>query len=93
MNIKRKEIYCLIKSEVKAKAGTNEESMLAICCQCQLRENRRGRLGNDTDISDLQIAVRGRLRVRVSVVSTRFRFGGRKFSKCACSELKTRTPI
>ena len=37
--------------------------------------------------SDLQIAVRGRLRVRVFVVSTRFRFGGRKFSKCACSEL------
>ena len=26
-----------------------------------------------------------------SVLSTRFRFGGRKFSKCACSELKTRT--
>ena len=42
-------------------------------------------------ISDLQIAVRARLRVRVSVLSMRFRFGGRKFSKCACSELKTRT--
>ena len=34
-----------------------------------------------------------------SVLSTRFRFGGRKFSKCVCSELKTlthshpRTPI
>ena len=26
-----------------------------------------------------------------SVLSTRYRFGGRKFSKCACSELKTRT--
>ena len=26
-----------------------------------------------------------------SVLSTRFRFGGLKFSKCACSELKTRT--
>ena len=26
-----------------------------------------------------------------SVLSTRFRFGGRKFSKCACSELKTRS--
>ena len=25
------------------------------------------------------------------VLSTRFRFGGRNFSKCACSELKTRT--
>mgnify|MGYP007058634834 CR=1 FL=1 len=25
-----------------------------------------------------------------SVLSTRFRFGGRKFSKCACSEIKTR---
>jgi len=25
-----------------------------------------------------------------SVLTTRFRFGGRKFSKCACSELKTR---
>jgi len=32
-----------------------------------------------------------------SVLSSRFRFGGRKFSKCACSELNTRsrsrTPI
>ena len=28
-----------------------------------------------------------------SVLSTRFRFGGRKLSKCACSEFKTRTPI
>ena len=26
-----------------------------------------------------------------AVLSTRFRFGGRKFSKCACSELKTRS--
>ena len=26
-----------------------------------------------------------------SVLSTRCRFGGRKLSKCACSELKTRT--
>ena len=26
-----------------------------------------------------------------SVLSTRFRFGGPKLSKCACSELKTRT--
>ena len=26
-----------------------------------------------------------------SVLSTRFRFGGRNLSKCACSELKTRT--
>ena len=26
-----------------------------------------------------------------SVLSTRFRFGGRKFSKGACSEFKTRT--
>ena len=26
-----------------------------------------------------------------SVLSMRFRFGGRKFSKCACSELETRT--
>ena len=26
-----------------------------------------------------------------SVLSTRFKFGGRKFSKRACSELKTRT--
>ena len=39
----------------------------------------------------LQIAVRGRLRVRASVLSTRFRFDGREFSKCAFSELKTRT--
>jgi len=28
---------------------------------------------------------------KFSVLSTRFRFGGRKFSKCACSELKTRS--
>ena len=27
-----------------------------------------------------------------SVLSTRCRFKGRNFSKCACSELKTRTP-
>ena len=26
-----------------------------------------------------------------SVLSTRCRFGGRKFSNCACSELETRT--
>ena len=26
-----------------------------------------------------------------SVLSTRFRFGGREISKCACSELETRT--
>ena len=26
-----------------------------------------------------------------SVLSTRFRFGGRRLLKCACSELKTRT--
>ena len=26
-----------------------------------------------------------------SVLSTRIRFGGRHFSKCACSEQKTRT--
>ena len=43
-------------------------------------------------ISDLQIAVRGRLyEYEFSVLTTRFRFGGRNFSKCACSELKTRT--
>ena len=44
-------------------------------------------------ISDLQIAVRVRLRVRVFHTKHAVwrRFGGRKFSKCACSELKTRT--
>ena len=26
-----------------------------------------------------------------SILSTRFRFGGRNFSKCACSKLKSRT--
>ena len=41
-------------------------------------------------ISDLQIVVRGRLRVRVFRTEHALRFGGRKFSKCACSELKTR---
>ena len=30
---------------------------------------------------------------KFSVLSTRFRFGGRKFSKCECSEFKTRTRI
>ena len=51
--------------------------------------------------SDLQIAVWGTFRLQyedgyeyeLSVLSMRFRFGGREFSKCACSELKTRTRI
>ena len=42
-------------------------------------------------LSDLQVTVRYSNGYEFSVLSTRFRFEGRKFSKCACSELKTGT--
>ena len=49
------------------------------------------RLILSTRIASFRLQYEDDYEYEFSVLSTRFRFGGRKFSKCACSELKTRT--
>ena len=42
-------------------------------------------------IATLRLQYEDDYKYQFSILSTCFRFGGQKFSKCACSELKTRT--